>query len=188
MEYGSILKDAQVCLEKSRNSMKHYFLSHISLRIQPEVLSKVCIEYNNAVLNINQVAQITVDNQTTLSIKPWDSKLLSKIEKALIESNSLKLNISTAANNTIYVKLPTTTKERRQELIKLAKQQGEQVKIAIRNIRQDFKQIIKNLVKDANLSKEDEKLLDSGLQNLVNKFTNDVDKLVKIKQEELEQI
>ena len=141
------------------------------------------VDYYGAKTPLTQVANISIDDPRTLSVTPWEKTMISPIEKAIMTSD-LGLNPATAGM-VIRVPLPPLTEERRQEMVKVVKENGEKAKVAIRNVRRDGNQGFKDLVKNKELSEDDERRAQERMQKLTDKFIADVDKLLEDKSKDL---
>jgi ribosome recycling factor len=180
----NLIEQTEKRFQKTIQALQDYLSVHLSLRIRQEVLTPLFIEDNHIKVPLTHVVKITLIDGQTISLQPWDKSLVVKIEKE-IRHAQLPFNITLGANHIIYLKLPLMTKERREDLCKGAKQQGESAKIALRNIRQDAKDILHTQKKEKLLSKEEEQLYEKRLQELVDKFNTMIHALVAVKQKEL---
>ena len=152
-------------------------------RANPAVLNKVKIDYYGTPTPINQVAGISVPEARLIVIQPWDISVLKEIEKAILTSD-LGLNPS-SAGTTIRVPLPPLTEERRRDLIKIVKSEGEQGKVAIRNVRRDANDKIKALLKDKEISENDQHKAEEIIQKVTDNYIKKVDEILADKEKEL---
>ena len=143
----------------------------------------VQVDYYGTPTHINQVANVTLLDARTIGVQPWEKKMIATVEKAIRESD-LGLNPSTQGD-VIRVPTPALTEERRKEMVKLVKNEAEDAKIAIRNIRRDANEGLKKLLKDKAISEDDERRAQDDVQKLTDKFVAEVDKLVAEKEKEV---
>jgi ribosome recycling factor len=147
------------------------------------MLDHVQVDYYGTPTHINQVANVTLLDARTIGVQPWEKKMIATVEKAIRESD-LGLNPSTQGD-VIRVPTPALTEERRKEMVKLVKNEAEDAKIAIRNIRRDANEGLKKLLKDKAISEDDERRAQDDVQKLTDKFVAEVDKLVAEKEKEV---
>jgi ribosome recycling factor len=132
---------------------------------------------------ISQVANLTLIDARTIGVQPWEKKMVQVVEKAIRESD-LGLNPATQGD-VIRVPMPALTEERRKELTKVARSEAETAKIAVRNLRRDANEQLKKLVKDKEISEDDERRAGDDVQKLTDKFVAEIDKLVSTKEAEI---
>jgi ribosome recycling factor len=147
------------------------------------ILDHVMVDYYGSATNITQVANVTLIDARTIGVQPWEKKMITAIEKAIRDAD-LGLNPATQGD-VIRVPTPALTEERRKEMVKLVKTEGEDAKIAIRNIRRDANESLKKLVKDKACSEDDERRAQDDIQKLTDKFVADVDKSLAEKEKEV---
>jgi ribosome recycling factor len=152
-------------------------------RANPALLDTVQVDYYGSMLPISQVANVSLIDARTISIQPWEKQMGAKIEKAIRESD-LGLNPS-SMGELIRVPMPPMTEERRKELTKVVKHEGEGAKIAIRNLRRDANEQVKKLVKDKAASEDDQKRSEADIQKLTDKYIATVDQLVQTKEQDI---
>jgi ribosome recycling factor len=152
-------------------------------RATPTLLDSVMVDYYGNPTPLNQVANVSVLDSRTLSVQPWEKGMGAKVEKAIRESD-LGLNPATMGD-LIRVPLPAMSEERRKEMTKLVKSEGENAKIAIRNLRRDANEMVKKLVKDKEASEDDQKRAEADTQKITDKHIAEVDKMVAAKDQEL---
>jgi ribosome recycling factor len=146
-------------------------------------LEEIKIDYYGVPTPINQVATINVTEERSLIIKPWEKNLLSAIEKA-IQASDLGLN-PTNDGNVVRLVFPSPTTEQRQKWVKKTKEIVEHGKIAVRNIRRDVIKELKEMTKNGEISEDDEKRLEKEVQNLTDKYIEELDKLFERKEKEI---
>lgn len=173
------VEDAEIRMMDAIENLDSRLSSIRAGRANPSMLSKVEVEAYGSMAPLSSVANITVPEARELMVKPYDKSLLKDIEKAIYEAN---LGINPTNNGEIIIlKLPDLTEDRRREYVKLAKTEGENTKIALRNIRQD----VNNDIKAAELREDEEKVTLNDIQELINKYNKIVEEKIKEKESEL---
>jgi ribosome recycling factor len=147
------------------------------------ILDQIRVDYYGSEMPINQVANVTLVDARTISIQPFEKKMVQAVEKAIRDSD-LGVNPATSGD-VIRVPMPPLTEERRRELTKIVKQDGESGKVAVRNIRRDAIQHLKNLLKEGDIGEDDEKRAQDEVQKMTDKSIADIDRLVAEKEKEL---
>lgn len=155
-------------------------------RAHTGLLDHVMVDYYGSMVPVNQVANVTLVDARTIGVQPWEKGMAQKVEKAIRDSD-LGLNPA-AQGEMIRVPMPALTEERRKELIKVVRNEGEAAKVAIRNLRRDANQTLKDGVKAKDLSEDDERRGQDAVQKLTDKYVAEVDKLLAEKEHELMQI
>src|SRR5210317_2524934 len=159
-----IKKDARTRMNKSLENLRHELAKIRTGRAHPSLLENVHVDYYGSEVSIGQAASVAVEDARTLSVTPWDKAMVKVIEKAILTSD-LGLNPSTAGQ-VIRIPLPPLTEERRRDLGKIVHHEGENAKIAIRNIRRDANHQIKELLKDKAISEDDERKAEHDIQEV----------------------
>jgi ribosome recycling factor len=152
-------------------------------RANPAILDSVQVDYYGALVPISQVANVSLLDSRTISVQAWEKGMAAKIEKAIRDSD-LGVNPS-AMGDLIRVPMPAMSEERRKEMTKLVRNEGENTKIAIRNLRRDANESVKKLVKDKEASEDDQKRSEADTQKVTDKFISEVDRLVSDKEKEI---
>lgn len=183
MEIPDIKKNAEQKMNASLEALKATLAKVRTGRANPALLDTVQVEYYGAMLPISQVANLSLLDGRTIGVAPWEKGMGAKIEKAIRESD-LGLNPA-SQGDLIRVPIPAMTEERRKELNKLVKGEGEQSKIAIRNLRRDANEQIKKLVKDKLASEDDERRSQDDIQKLTDRMITEVDKIVAAKEQDI---
>ena len=178
-----IKKDAQTRMAKSIESLRHDLTKIRTGRASTALLDHLKVNYYGSDMPLAQVATIAVSDARTLTITPWEKQMVGPVEKAILSSD-LGLNPNTAGT-TIRINLPALTEERRRELTKVVHSEGENAKIAIRNIRRDANQQAKDLLKEKEISEDDERRSEDEIQKITDQAIKGVDEVVKAKEEEL---
>ncbi|HHR6054141.1 TPA: ribosome recycling factor [Providencia alcalifaciens] len=180
---NEIQKDAQDRMEKSLESLKSQISKVRTGRASPSLLDGITVEYYGSATPLRQLANVTVEDSRTLAISVFDRSMSPAIEKAIMASD-LGLNPS-SAGTVIRVPLPPLTEERRKDLIKVVRGDAEQGRIAIRNVRRDANDKVKALLKDKEISEDDERRSQDDIQKLTDYFIKKVDEALAQKEAEL---
>jgi ribosome recycling factor len=178
-----IYKDAESRMQKTLETLSGDLAKLRTGRAHPSLLDGVMVPYYGSDVPLSQVANVVIGDSRMLQVTPWEKNMVAAIEKAIMQAN-LGLNPS-SAGDTIRVPLPALTEERRKELAKVVKQEGENARVAVRNIRRDANNSIKELLKAKEISEDDERRQEERIQKLTDKFIADVDKLLIAKEKEL---
>ncbi len=183
---ADIKSDAQTRMQKSLESLKNEFSRLRTGRASVGVLDGIRVDYYGTPTPLAQVANVTVADSRTLQVQPWEKNMVGAVEKAIIAAN-LGLNPN-VAGMLIRIALPPLTEQRRKELAKVVSQEGETAKVAIRNVRRDGIQHIKELLKGKLITEDEEKKAEDDMQKLTDKFVKEVDVMCKAKEDELMQL
>jgi ribosome recycling factor len=178
-----IKKDAGTRMAKSVEALKHAFSKLRTGRAQASLLDHVSISYYGSDTPLNQVASVVVSDARTLTVTPWEKKIVPDVEKAILNSD-LGLN-PVSAGDVIRVPLPALTEDRRKEMTKVVRHEAEDARVAIRNIRRDANQHLKGLIKEKHLAKDEEHRAEDEVQKLTDCFIATVDDLLKAKEQDL---
>lgn len=178
-----VKKDAKQRMGKSFDALRQEFTKIRTGRAHSSLLDHVTVEYYGAEVPLNQAANVTTEDARTLSITPWDKNMVQPIEKAIM-SSGLGLNPSTAGM-VIRVVLPPLTEERRRELVKVVRNEAEGARVAVRNIRRDANQELKNLVKDKGISEDEERRGEQDIQKLTDQYIQQIDDALTAKEQEM---
>jgi ribosome recycling factor len=178
-----IKRDSQTRMGKSVEALRHE-LSHLRTgRASTALVDGIRVNYYGSDVPINQVATVAVSDARSLTITPYEKQMVGPIEKAIMASD---LGVTpTTAGTTIRLNMPPLTEDRRKDLAKHVSHEGENAKVAIRNIRRDALQQIKNLLKDKQISEDDDHRAQDDMQKLTDRFIKDVDAAVQTKEQEL---
>ncbi len=183
---NEIKKDAEGRMKKSVEALHTNFNKIRTGRAHPSILDSVTVEYYGGDVPLNQVASINVEDARTLMIAPWEQNLVPKIEKAIMTSE-LGLNPS-SAGNVIRVPMPMLTEETRKGYIKQARQEAEHARVAVRNVRRDANGDFKSLLKDKEITEDDQRQGEDEIQKLTDKFVAEIDKALTAKEHDLMQV
>ena len=180
---NDIKTDAQTRMGKSIDSLKHDLTRIRTGRASTALVDHIKVPYYGADMPLSQVASVALADARTIIITPWEKTMVAPIEKALMASD---IGITpTTAGTVIRLNMPALTEERRRELAKHVGHEGENAKIAIRNVRRDALQQVKDLLKEKLITEDDERKAEDEIQKLTDRFVKDVDSAVKHKEEEL---
>jgi ribosome recycling factor len=182
----SIKKDANSRMGKSIESLRHELAKIRTGRAHTSLLDHVTVEYYGSEVPISQVANVNVEDARTLTVTPWEKAMVGKVEKAIMTSD-LGLNPATAGT-VIRVPMPALTEERRRDLVKVVRHEAENARVAIRNIRRDANNALKALLKDKQISEDDERRGQEEIQKLTDAHIEEVDKVLAEKEKELMEV
>ena len=178
-----IKKTAESKMGKSLEALKNELHKIRTGRAHPGILDQVHVDYYGSAVPISQVANVSLLDARTISVQPWEKGMGAKIEKAIRES-SLGLNPS-AQGDLLRVPMPALTEERRKDLTKVVRHAGEDARIATRNLRRDANEHLKKLLKDKEISEDDERRALEQLQRLTDGTIAEIDRLVSGKEAEI---
>lgn len=180
---NDIKNDAQTRMNKSVDSLRHDLTRLRTGRASASLLEPLKVSYYGSDMPLSQVASVAVSDARSLTITPWEKQMVAPIEKAILASD---LGLTpTTVGNVIRINLPALTEQRRKELSKHVAHEGENAKVAIRNVRRDAIQQVKELLKDKQISEDDERRAEEDIQKLTDRFVKEVDAVVKAKEDEL---
>jgi len=183
---AEIKKDTRTRMGKSLESLRLELAKIRTGRAHPSLLEHVHVDYYGSMVPISQAANVTIDDARTLAVTPWDKNMVQVIEKAIMSSD-LGLNPNTAGQ-IIRIPLPPLTEERRIDLGKVVHNEGEAAKIAIRNIRRDANHTLKELLKEKEISEDEERRSETEIQQITDDAVKKVDEVVAEKERELLEI
>ena len=183
---NDIRKDAEERMSKAVASVEVAFNKIRTGRAHPSLLDPIKVNYYGSESPLNQVANITVEDARTLGVSPWEAKMVPEIEKAIMKSD-LGLNPS-SMGELIRVPMPALTEETRKNYIKQAKNEAENARISVRNVRRDANASLKDLVKDKEISEDDERRAQDDIQKITNKYIAEVDAAFAAKEKDLMEI
>jgi len=183
MSAAQIKTNADQKMQKSIEAFKANLAKIRTGRANPGILEHIMVDYYGNPTPISQVANLGLADARTINVTPWEKNMVAVVEKAIRDSD-LGLNPATQGV-VIRVPMPPLTEERRKELTKVVKSEGEETKIAIRNLRCDANEHLKRLIKDKEISEDEERRAQDEIQKLTDRFVADVDKLVVEKDKEI---
>ena len=183
MSTADIKNTAQTKMGRSIDSFKAELQKIRTGRAHPGMLDQIHVDYYGSPVPLSQVAQLSLLDARTIGVQPWEKPMISKVEKAIRESD-LGLNPSTTGD-IIRVPMPALTEERRKDLTKVVKGLGEDAKVAVRNLRREANDHGKKLLKDKEITEDDERRLVDEIQKLTDRTIAEVDHLVQSKEQEI---
>jgi len=183
MSISDIKKTAEAKMGRSIEALKNEIQKVRTGRAHPGILDQVHVEYYGSMVPISQVANVTLLDARTISVQPWEKGMGPKIEKAIRESD-LGLNPS-AQGDLLRVPMPPLTEERRKELTKVVRHEGEDAKVAVRNVRRDANEHAKKLLKDKEIGEDDERRSLDEVQKLTDRTIAEIDRLISAKEAEI---
>jgi ribosome recycling factor len=181
-----IQKDANTRMGKSVESLVHDLAKLRTGRAHPSLLDHITVSYYGSDVPLSQVSNINVEDARTLTITPWEQNMVAPVEKAIMNSD-LGLNPNTAGN-VIRVPMPPLTEERRKDMIRIVRQEGENARVAVRNIRRDANHHLKDLVKEKLASEDDERRAEEQVQKLTDQHIKEIDALLEKKEADLMEV
>jgi len=183
MTIEEVKKTMDAKMDQTIHALKGNLTKIRTGRANPALLDSVHVDYYGALLPINQVANVSLLDARTISIQPWEKGMGAKIEKAIRESD-LGLNPS-SQGDLIRVPMPPMSEERRKDMTKLVRNEGESAKIAVRNLRRDANEAVKKLVKDKLASEDDHKRAEADIQKATDLHITGIDRLIADKEKEI---
>ena len=180
---NDVKNNADQKMQKSLEALKANLGKIRTGRAHIGLLDHVMVEYYGSMVAVNQVANVTLGDARTINVQPYEKSMVGKVEKAVRDSD---LGLNPATNgDVIRVPMPMLTEERRRELIKVVKSEGEDAKVAMRNVRRDANDALKKLVKDKEISEDDERRAQDDIQKLTDRYVAEIDKMLQVKEAEL---
>ena len=186
MTIADIKQNAQGKMDQSIAAFKNNLTKIRTGRANPALLDTIHVEYYGNHVPLSQVANVALLDARTISVQPWEKGMGAKIEKAIRESD-LGLNPANMGD-LIRVPMPPMSEERRKEMTKVVRHEGEQSKIAVRNLRRDANDAIKKLVKDKEATEDEQKRAEAEIQKLTDRHVSDIDALVAGKEKDIMEV
>lgn len=183
MPIADVKRTAEAKMDQSIAAFQHNLTKIRTGRANPAILDTVHVDYYGSMVPISQVANVSLLDARTVSVQPWEKGMGAKIEKAIRDSD-LGLNPS-SMGDLIRVPMPAMSEERRKELTKVVRAEGETAKIAVRNLRRDANEAVKKLVKDKLASEDEQKRCEADIQKVTDKHIVAVDQLVAAKEQDI---
>lgn len=183
MTIAEIKKNTETKMGQSIEALKNNLARVRTGRANPALLDAIHVEYYGSMVPLSQVANVSLLDSRTISVQPWEKNMAAKVEKAIRESD-LGLNPA-SMGDLIRVPMPPMSEERRKEMTKLARNEGENAKIAVRNLRRDANEGVKKLVKDKEASEDDQKRSEAEVQKITDKHIQLIDQLVVEKEKDI---
>lgn len=181
-----IHKDAESRMKKSVESLQTEFSKIRTGRAHTSLLDHVNVEYYGSNVPLSQVARINVEDSRMLSVTPWEKDMVKPVEKAIMASD-LGLNPNTAGT-VIRIPMPAMTEERRRDLVRVVKAEAEGGRVAVRNIRRDANSDLKTLEKEKEISEDELRRAEDGIQKLTDQFVAEIEKVLEVKEKELMEV
>jgi len=180
---AEIRKDTELRMRKSMDSLRADLGKIRTGRAHTGLLDHVMVDYYGSPTLVTQVANITLVDSRTIGVQPWEKNMVGKVERAIRDAD---LGLNPATNgDLIRVPMPMLTEERRRDLIKLVKSEGEDTKIAVRNIRRDANHALKELLKKKEISEDDERRVQDEIQKITDRFVSEIDQTLAAKEVDL---
>ena len=183
MTIAEIKQTVEIKMDQSIAAFKNNLTKIRTGRANPAMLDSVQVDYYGSMVPITQVANVSLIDSRTVSVQPWEKGMGAKIEKAIRDSD-LGLNPS-SMGDLIRVPMPAMSEERRKELTKVVRGEGENAKVAVRNLRRDANEAVKKAVKDKLASEDDQKRSETDIQKVTDRHIIDIDRLVAAKEQEI---
>lgn len=186
MTIADIKKNAETKMGQSIEALKNNLSRIRTGRASPQLLDTIHVDYYGSMVPLSQVANLSLLDARTIGVSPWEKGLGAKIEKAIRESD-LGLNPA-SMGDLIRVPMPPMSEERRKEMTKIVRSEGENAKIAIRNLRRDANEAVKKLVKDKEATEDDQKRTEADVQKVTDKHIAEIDALVASKEKDIMEV
>ena len=183
MTIAEIKKNLDAKMDQSITALKNNLSKVRTGRANPALLDSIHVDYYGSMVPLSQVANVSLLDARTISVQPWEKNMGAKIEKAIRESD-LGLNPA-SLGDLIRVPMPPMSEERRKEMTKLARNEGENSKVAVRNLRRDANEAVKKLVKDKLASEDEQKRAEADIQKTTDKHIAEIDSLVAAKEQDI---
>ncbi len=183
MNIAEIQKSTEQKMQKSVDALKADLTKIRTGRAHTGLLDHIQVDYYGSMVPIAQVAQVGLGDARTITVQPWEKKMIPIVEKAIRDSD-LGLNPATSGD-IVRVPMPVLTEQRRKELVKVVKHEGENAKIAVRNLRRDANHHVKEMLKAKSISEDDDRRAEEAIQKMTDRFVGEVDKLIAEKEKEV---
>ncbi len=181
-----IRQDAEQRMQKSVESFRHELSRLRTGRAHTSLVDHIQVEYYGSKVPLRQVANVSVEDARTLSVTPWEQQMVPVIEKAVMSSD-LGL-MPTSAGQVVRIPLPQLTEDRRRDLVKVVKQEAEQARVAIRNIRREANSDLKELTKEKEITEDDERRGQEAVQKITDHYVAEIDRILEEKEQELMEV
>jgi len=180
---AELKKNSEQRMQKTLETLKNDLSKIRTGRAHIGLLDHVQVDYYGSMVPVNQVANVTLGDARTINVQPYEKSMISAVEKA-IRDGDLGLNPATNGD-VIRVPMPMLTEERRRDLTNVVRGEGENAKVAVRNIRRDSNDALKKLLKDKEISEDDERRSQDEIQKLTDKYVAEIDKMLQLKEADL---
>lgn len=181
-----ILNDAKIRMAKSVETLRHDLTKLRTGRAHTSLLDHIMVDYYGSEVPLRQVANVNVEDARTLIVTPWEKPMVAVIEKAIMKSD-LGLNPNTAGT-VMRIPLPSLTEERRKDMIRIVRQEAEGARVAVRNIRRDANNDFKELLKEKEISEDEDRRAQDQIQKLTDQAIADIEKVLQAKEAELMEV
>ena len=183
---NEIQQDAQSRMQKSIENLESNFAKIRTGRAHPSILDSITVDYYGSAVPISQVANVNVEDARTLTVQPWEQPMVQVVEKAIMMSD---LGINPVTNgNMMRIPMPPLTEERRRDLTKIARQESESTRVAIRNVRRDANGDVKDLLKEKEITEDDARRTEDLIQKITDEAVKKVDELLAEKEAALMEV
>lgn len=180
---NDIKKNAEQKMHKSLEVLRNDLGKVRTGRAHAGLLDHVMVEYYGSLVAVNQVANVTLGDARTINVQPYEKTMIGKVEKAIRDAD---LGLNPATNgDLIRVPMPMLTEERRRDLIKVVRGEAENAKVSVRNVRRDANDTLKKMIKDKEISEDDERRMQDEIQKLTDKNVAEIDKMLQVKETDL---
>lgn len=183
MNVAEIQKSTEQRMQKSVEALKHDYAKVRTGRAHTGLLDHIQVDYYGSMVPLSQVAQVGLGDARTITVQPWEKKMIPVVEKAIRDSD-LGLNPATSGD-IVRVPMPLLTEQRRKELVKVVRHEGENAKVAVRNLRRDANHHVKEMLKNKQISEDDDRRAEESIQKLTDRYVNEIDKLSAEKEKEV---
>jgi ribosome recycling factor len=178
-----IQKTTEQKMQKSLEALRHDYAKVRTGRAHVGLLDHITVDYYGTMVPLSQVAQVGLGDARTITVQPWEKKMVPVVEKAIRDSD---LGLNPATNgDVVRVPMPPLTEQRRKELVKVVKHEGENAKVAVRNLRRDANQHVKELLKAKEVSEDEDRRAEDAIQKLTDRYVAEIDKLIAEKEKEV---
>jgi ribosome recycling factor len=180
---AEIQKSTEQKMQKSLEALKHDYAKVRTGRAHVGLLDHITVDYYGTMVPLSQVAQVGLGDARTITVQPWEKKMVPVVEKAIRDSD---LGLNPATNgDVVRVPMPPLTEQRRKELVKIVKHEGESAKVAVRNLRRDANQHVKEMLKAKEVSEDEDRRAEETIQKLTDRYVAEIDKLIAEKEKEV---
>jgi len=183
MSIADVKSESETKMQKSLEALQNGLSKIRTGRASIGLLDHVQVEYYGSMVAVSQVANVTLIDSRTIGVSPWEKNMIQPVDKAIRDSD-LGLNPA-AVGDLIRVPMPPLSEERRKELVKVVRSEGEQGRVAVRNLRRDANDGFKKLLKEKEISEDDERRAQDEIQKLTDRFVGEIDKLLETKEQEI---
>ena len=183
MSIAEIQKSTEQKMQKSLDALKHDYAKVRTGRAHTGLLDHIQVDYYGTMVPLSQVSQVGLGDSRTITVQPWEKKMVPVVEKAIRDSD---LGLNPATNgDVVRVPMPPLTEQRRKELVKVVRHEGEAAKIAVRNLRRDANHHVKELLKAKEVSEDEDRRAEETIQKLTDRYVSEIDKLIAEKEKEV---